>query len=57
MKQKFVSIKTLQLKHLPDILICKAHEYNYIQDKFSSGELNKFIINNFFGGKNGNCFY
>jgi hypothetical protein len=54
MKQKFVSIKTLQLTHLPDIHICKAHEYNSIQNKFSSGESTKSFNNNFLGGKNGN---
>jgi hypothetical protein len=54
MKQKFVSIKTLQLTHLPDIHICKAHEYNFIQNKFSSGESTKSFNNNFLGGKNGN---
>jgi len=57
MKQKFVSIKTLQLKHLPDIHICMAQDNFFIPNKFSSGEINKFFNNNFFGGKNGNCFY
>jgi len=54
MKQKFVSIKTLQLKHLPDFHICKAHDYFFIPNKFSSGGSTKSFNNNFLGGKNGN---
>ena len=53
MKQKFVSIQTLQLTHVPDIQICKAHYYNFIQNNFSSGEINKSFTNNFIGGWNG----
>ena len=50
MKQKFVSIQTLQLTLLPDIHICKAHYYFFIPNKFSTGELNKSFFNIFLGG-------
>jgi len=52
MKQKIVSIQTLQLTHLPDIHICKAHYNFFIPNKFSLGEINKSFINNFKGDNN-----
>jgi hypothetical protein len=50
MKHKFVSIQTLQLTHLTDIHICKAHDYIFIPNVFSSGELTKIFTNNISGG-------
>jgi len=49
MKQKFVSVQTLQLTQLYDIFIFKAHYYNFVKNKFSIGVISKSFTNNFLG--------
>jgi hypothetical protein len=52
MKQNFVSVIFLQPTNTPDIYIQPEHYYNFLQNKFSSGELNKSFINILLGGQN-----
>ena len=51
MKKQFVSVFALQSQITSDRLIYIEPYYNFFQNKFSSGELNNFSLNEIIGEK------